>query len=141
MWLNLIGLHFIGPERLRRRLVGVSPEHLRSVVNAVFQKRRQTVRNGLKKLALNVLGDEEKVKEFLDSKPLPLPDVVLEDRERGDVFALAQELPENWTTKRPEELSPGQFVEITRLLYGADEDWKTSSLKSKVWRKLNHGVE
>jgi 16S rRNA (adenine1518-N6/adenine1519-N6)-dimethyltransferase len=137
----LVGLHFIGPERLRRRLVGVHPEDLRSVVNAVFQKRRKTVRNGLKKLALNVLGDEEKVKEFLESKPLPLPDVVLEDRERGDEFALAQELPENWTTKRPEELTPGQFVEITRLLYGADEDWKTSPLKSKVWRKLNHGVE
>lgn len=137
----LIGLHFVGPERLRRRLVGVHPEHLRSVVNAVFQKRRKTVRNGLKKLALNVLGDEVKVKEFLESEPLPLPDVVREDRERGDRFALEQELPLDWTSKRPEELTPGQFVEITRLLYSSDVDWERSPLQSKVWRKLNHGSD
>ena len=137
----LVGLHFAGPERLRRRLVGVRPENLRSVVNAVFQKRRKTVRNGLKKLATNVLGDDEKVKQFLESEPLPLPKVVIEDIENGDEFALSQELPKNWTSKRPEELSPGQFIEITRLLYGADENWESSPLKSKVWRKMNHGVD
>jgi 16S rRNA A1518/A1519 N6-dimethyltransferase RsmA/KsgA/DIM1 with predicted DNA glycosylase/AP lyase activity len=135
----LVGLHFIGPERLRRRLAGVRPENLRTVVNAVFQKRRKTIRNGLKKLAVNVLGDEEKAKSFLDSEPLPLPKVVLDDRENGDAFALTQELPNSWTSKRPEELTPGNFIEITRLLFGADEDWETSVLKSKVWRKLNHG--
>jgi len=137
----LVGLHFVGPERLRRRLVGVRPENLRTVVNAVFQKRRKTVRNGLKKLAMNVFGDDDKVKQFLESEPLPLPKVVLEDRDAGDEFALAQELPLDWTSKRPEELSPGQFIELTRLLYGADEDWETSSLKSKVWRKMNHGSD
>ncbi|KAL7509646.1 hypothetical protein ACHAXN_006604 [Cyclotella atomus] len=136
----LVGLHFVGPERLRRRLVGVRPEELRSVVNAVFQKRRKTVRNGLKKLAMEVLGDENKVREFLEREPLPLPSVVVDDRERGDEFALGQELPMNWTAKRPEELTPGQFIEITRMLYGAEEDWETMPLKSKVWRKLNHGV-
>ena len=137
----LVGLHFVGPERLRRRLVGVRPENLRSVVNAVFQKRRKTVRNGLKKLATNLLGDDGKVKQFLESEPLPLPKVVVEDRENGDEFALSQELPKNWTSKRPEELSPGQFIEITRLLYGVEENWESTPLKSKVWRKMNHGLD
>eukprot|EP00985_Skeletonema_marinoi_P019371 scaffold11077_cov66-Skeletonema_marinoi.AAC.1 len=48
----LIGLHFLGPGQLRRRLAGVSPAHLRTVVTATFQQRRKTVRNGLKQLAL-----------------------------------------------------------------------------------------
>ncbi|KAL7521756.1 hypothetical protein ACHAWX_006437 [Stephanocyclus meneghinianus] len=137
----LLGLHFVGPEKLRRRLVGVRPEDLRNVVTSVFQKRRKTVRNGIRKLAMKVLGDEERVKLFLDSEPLPLPDVVTIDREGGDAFALAQQLPKDWASKRPEELAPGQFIEITRMLYGADEDWQSSPLKSKVWRKLNHGSD
>lgn len=137
----LVGLHFLGPEKLRRRLVGVRPEDLRSVVTTVFQKRRKTVRNGLRKLALSVLGDDEKVKELLDSEPLPLPKVVMEDREKGDKFALAQELPKDWASKRPEELTPGQFIEITRMVFGADNDWESSPLGNKVWRKMKHGSE
>ncbi|KAL3799732.1 hypothetical protein HJC23_010382 [Cyclotella cryptica] len=135
----LLGLHFVGPEKLRRRLVGVRPEDLRNVVTSVFQKRRKTVRNGIRKLAMKVLGDEERVKLFLDSEPLPLPEVVKMDRDDGDAFALGQELPRDWASKRPEELTPGQFIEITRMLYGADEDWETCPLRNKVWRKLNHG--
>ncbi|ACI64545.1 predicted protein, partial [Thalassiosira pseudonana CCMP1335] len=82
----LIGLHFLGPTALRRRLAGVSPSNLRAVVTATFQQRRKTVRNGLRNLALT--------------------------------FALNQELPKNWSSMRPEELTPGQFVEVTRLLFG-----------------------
>ena len=62
---------------------------------------------------------------------------------------------------RPEELSPGQFVEITRMMFGTgpasvlatmpdvdndavevedmDEDCSGSELRRKVWRKLKHG--
>lgn len=158
----LLGLHFLGPSRLKRRLAGVSPTNLRSVVTTAFRQRRKTVRNGLKPLALSVFGgDGEKVRHFFESKPMPLPAIVLEDRDNGDAFALRQELPENWAMMRPEELSPGQFVEITRMMFGTgpasvlatmpdvdndavevedmDEDCSGSELRRKVWRKLKHG--
>eukprot|EP00970_Alexandrium_tamarense_P007139 scaffold1250_cov190-Alexandrium_tamarense.AAC.1 len=33
---------------------------------------------------------------------------------------------------RPEELTPGQFVEVTRLLFGVEgEDWATNKLGNK----------
>lgn len=139
----LVGLHFLGPTRLRKRLGGVSPAHLRSVVTSVFQQRRKTVRNGLKPLALTVFGgDKERVQEVLNSEPLPLPRCVVEARDEGDEFAQRQELPLDWAKKRPEELTSGQFVEITRLLYGPSgrEDWEDSQLGNKVWRKMKHGA-
>mmetsp|Transcript_28178 Transcript_28178/g.58558 ORF Transcript_28178/g.58558 Transcript_28178/m.58558 type:complete len:498 (+) Transcript_28178:125-1618(+) len=143
----LLGLHFLGPTSLRRRLAGVSPAHLRSVVTTAFQQRRKTVRNGLKKLALEVYGgDAERVKEFFERSTGEgdLPPVVREARERGEEFAMGQILEEGWASRRPEELSPGQFVEVTRLLYGSQEgkkeNWESMKLGNKVWRKLKHGV-
>ena len=136
----LIGLHFLGPGQLRRRLAGVSPAHLRTVVTATFQQRRKTVRNGLKQLALTVYeGDKERVQQFFESEPLPLPQSVQDAIDAGDEFALAQQLPSDWVKKRPEELTPGQFVEITRLLYGT-AGAEESPLGRKVWRKLKHGT-
>jgi 16S rRNA (adenine1518-N6/adenine1519-N6)-dimethyltransferase len=136
----LIGLHFLGPFQLRRRLAGVSPSNLRNVVTVTFQQRRKTVRNGLKQLALTVYGgDMKRVQHFFESEPLPLPESVREAINAGDEFALAQQLPSDWVKKRPEELSPGQFVELTRLLYGTTEA-EESPLGKKVWRKLKHGT-
>lgn len=162
----LVGLHFLGPSRLKQRLAGVRPTNLRSVVTTAFRQRRKTVRNGLKPLAMSVFGgDGEKVRQFFECKPMPLPGIVLEAIHNGDAFALRQELPEEWASMRPEELSPGQFVEITRMLFGTgpasmsamvkveeeeededsfdnlDSDWDndTNELGSKVWRKLKHG--
>ena len=37
----------------------------------------------------------------------------------GMGLPLISVLPEPWATKRPEELSPVQFIELTRLIYGA----------------------
>eukprot|EP00584_Thalassiosira_punctigera_P000114 CAMPEP_0172533024 /NCGR_PEP_ID=MMETSP1067-20121228/5864_1 /TAXON_ID=265564 ORGANISM="Thalassiosira punctigera, Strain Tpunct2005C2" /NCGR_SAMPLE_ID=MMETSP1067 /ASSEMBLY_ACC=CAM_ASM_000444 /LENGTH=461 /DNA_ID=CAMNT_0013317609 /DNA_START=71 /DNA_END=1456 /DNA_ORIENTATION=+ len=140
----LIGLHFLGPARLRTRLAGVDPSNLRGVVTSTFQQRRKTVRNGLKPLAMTVFGgDKERVKEFLDGGPSPLPRSVVEARAAGDEFALAQALPDDWAKKRPEELTPGQFVEITRMLYGPSDSKggvNESQLSNKVWRKLKHGT-
>ena len=139
----LIGLHFLGPTELRKRLGGVNPVHLRRVVTSTFQQRRKTVRNGLKPLALSVFnGDNEKVQHFLDGEPCPLPKCVLEARDAGDDFASKQQLPIDWAKKRPEELTPGQFVEITRMLFGPKEDdnWEEIKLKEKVWRKMKHGA-
>lgn len=126
----LVGLHFLGPTRLRKRLAGVDPVDFRTVVTTAFRQRRKTIRNSLKKLE----GIE---KEKLDAAPLPLPESIIELRNEGDAFALNQELPIDWGSKRPEELTPGQFVEVTRLIYG---NRQSEELGRKVWRKLKHGI-
>jgi 16S rRNA (adenine1518-N6/adenine1519-N6)-dimethyltransferase len=125
----LVCLHFLGPNKLKERLAGVDPRDFRTVVTAAFQQRRKTIRNSLKKL-------EGIDPELLKAPPLPLPDTVVEARERGDPFAQTQELPENWFSQRPEQLTPGQLVEVTRLLYGSKQN---NDLGKKVWRKLKHG--
>ncbi len=139
----LIGLHFIGPNELRVRLSGVQPAQLRRVLTSTFQQRRKTVRNSLKKLLLELHnGDTEKVNFILDSGPLPLEQKTLEARERGDTFALSQELPKDWAKKRPEQLSAGQFVELTRLVFQTNKNdcgEEMQPLGKKVWRKLKHG--
>lgn len=126
----LVGLHFLGPNKLKERLAGVDPRDFRKVVTTAFRQRRKTIRNTLKKL-------EGIDPELLKAPPLPLPDSVVQAREQGDEFAMKQELPENWGSKRPEQLSPAQFVEVTRLLYGCE---KNDDLGRKVWRKLKHGA-
>jgi ribosomal RNA small subunit methyltransferase A len=138
----LVGLHFLGPVRLRQRLAGVDPVNLRRVVTTSFQQRRKTVRNSLKKLARDLCqGDADQARELLDAPPLPLPWSVRQAMEAGDAFAKTQELPANWASMRPEELSSGQFVELTRLFYGPADgnDKEPANLGSKVWRKLKHG--
>jgi len=139
----LVGLRFIGPNALRQRLAGVRPADLRRVLTATFQQRRKTVRNGLKKLALEICaGDKEAAKKMIDSSPLPLPKQIWEAKESGDSFAMSQELPKDWASKRPEELSPGQFVELTRLIFGPadDESGEQKTLGRKIWRKVKHGT-
>ena len=145
----LMGLHFCTSDLLRSRLGGVRPRDLRSVVTSAFRQRRKTVRNGLRSLATDVYrGDDDAVARFLDGTPGPLPRCVRELRDSGDVVAMSQELPSDWSTRRPEELTAGQFVELTRMLYGpaaidVDEDevdiGVRSQLGNKVWRKLKHG--
>lgn len=139
----LIGLHFIGPNKLRERLCGVRPADLRRVLTATFQQRRKTIRNSLKKLLLEVYsGDQDKVNVILDSDPLPLTDYMLRAQNRGEEFALSRELPKDWTRLRPEQLTPGQFVELTRLIFfdpSALPAHNDMPLGKKVWRKMKHG--
>jgi 16S rRNA (adenine1518-N6/adenine1519-N6)-dimethyltransferase len=140
---GLVGLHFLGPTRLRQRLAGVDPSRLRKVVTTAFQQRRKTVRNSLKKLAREVSdGDADRAQALLGSPPLPLPEIVQEARQRGDNFAANQKLPQEWASKRPEELTPGQFVELTRLFFGpaGGEMNESIQLGTKIWRKLKHGT-
>ncbi|KAG7336937.1 dimethyladenosine transferase [Nitzschia inconspicua] len=140
----LIGLHFLGPSKLRQRLAGVRPQDFRNVVTTAFRQRRKTVRNSLKKIP-GIEADELKAK--LDSLPVPLPQSVLDAQNTGDVFALSQTLPDNWASKRPEELTPAQFIEVTRLLFGSrttdrneESQQDVPDLGRKVWRKLKHGI-
>jgi len=138
----LIGLHFLGPNGLRKRLDGVDPKNFRYVVTTAFRQRRKTVRNSLKKLVKDMHdGDAEKTKAILDAPPLPLTATIKEAKAKGDKFANLQELPVDWAKKRPEEFTSGQFIELTRLLYGPADGAMDSSvpLGTKVWRKLKHG--
>jgi 16S rRNA A1518/A1519 N6-dimethyltransferase RsmA/KsgA/DIM1 with predicted DNA glycosylase/AP lyase activity len=136
----LIGLHFVGPDRLRRRLGGVQPVYLRRLVTTAFQQRRKTLRNSLRKLAREVCGgDAEAAANLFQSIPGEPPLVPEEDR--GDEFFATRTLPDNWASMRPEELTSGQFVEVTRIFFGpADGQINLSiPLETKVWRKLKHG--
>ena len=139
----LVGLKFLGPTKLSRRLAGVNPINFKNVVTTAFRQRRKTIRNSLKKLAGITV-------EQLDSPPLPLPQSIQDiidsegksesEYDENDIaFAKNQQLPNDWTKKRPEELTPGQFVEVTRLLFG-DDGSSTTQWNSKVWRKLKHGT-
>jgi 16S rRNA (adenine1518-N6/adenine1519-N6)-dimethyltransferase len=141
----LVGLHFQTPSQLRKRLAGVSPTHLRRVVTNSFQQRRKTIRNSLKKLSLEICnGNADEANALLESLPVPLPTAVQTAIDAGDKFASTQGLPSDWATKRPEELTPGQFIELTRLLFGPAEGSETDidnvKLGIKVWRKLKHGA-
>jgi 16S rRNA A1518/A1519 N6-dimethyltransferase RsmA/KsgA/DIM1 with predicted DNA glycosylase/AP lyase activity len=135
----LLGLHFLSASQLQQRLAGVAPRDLRKVVTATFQQRRKTVRNSLKKLLLSYNNLEpDAVESILQSPPLPLPEIVQAAADAGDSFAQRQALPDDWAAKRPEELTPGQFVELTRLVLGANGK-SGNDLGYKVWRKLKHG--
>lgn len=62
-------------------------------------------------------------------------------------------LDEEWATKRPEELEPAQFVELTRLLFGSatekhrkgsednieSEERHLKQEQTRVWRRARHG--
>lgn len=52
-------------------------------------------------------------------------------------------LPEEWATRRPEELEPREFVELTRLLFGtagaAASGGADDSGGTRVWRRARHG--
>jgi 16S rRNA (adenine1518-N6/adenine1519-N6)-dimethyltransferase len=140
----LVGLHFVGPTILRQRLAGVDPAHLRTIVTTSFGQRRKTIRNSLKKLALQVCNqDVELATKLWNSPPPPLPiSVTQQAEERDNSFAKTRQLPPDWSCKRPEELTCGQFVELTRLFFGptnytVDND---KPLGKKVWRKLKHGM-
>jgi len=71
------------------RVFEVNPRHLRKVLAYGFRMRRKMLRHSLKELLLEVNGPEKQV--FLS---------------------------ERWETKRPEQLSPLDFVELTKEIYG-----------------------
>eukprot|EP00640_Fibrocapsa_japonica_P003561 CAMPEP_0113942962 /NCGR_PEP_ID=MMETSP1339-20121228/14978_1 /TAXON_ID=94617 /ORGANISM="Fibrocapsa japonica" /LENGTH=292 /DNA_ID=CAMNT_0000947661 /DNA_START=199 /DNA_END=1077 /DNA_ORIENTATION=+ /assembly_acc=CAM_ASM_000762 len=53
-------------------------------------------------------------------------------------FLQGRKLPEQFEDKRPEQLKPQEFVELTKFLYGEQKDEPGSSQK-RVFRKENHG--
>uniref|UniRef100_A0A7S2RTN6 rRNA adenine N(6)-methyltransferase n=1 Tax=Eucampia antarctica TaxID=49252 RepID=A0A7S2RTN6_9STRA len=133
----LVGLHFVGPQKLRERLDGVKPTHLRRIVTTAFKQRRKTVRNGLKKMIVSdiCLGDKELAAQVFDIDPQTI-----------EGFSLRSD----WATKRPEELTSQDFVQLTKWLYSFQQQGidngddntpeTTTTLGRKVWRKMKHGT-
>lgn len=122
----LVGLQFAPPPELRDRLGGVSPADLRRVVTTAFQQRRKTLRNSLRKLV-----------SYEGTSPI--------DEAAVWSATTVDGLPEDWSTKRPEQLTPDQFVALTRHIYGTPylsdaADGACPEWPSKVWRKLKHGA-
>jgi 16S rRNA A1518/A1519 N6-dimethyltransferase RsmA/KsgA/DIM1 with predicted DNA glycosylase/AP lyase activity len=121
-------------------LGGVKPVHLRRVVTTAFQQRRKTLRNSLRKLAKDICGgDIEKVSNLFNKTSK----YQISSTDADDSFFATPDLPDDWASKRPEELSSRQFVEVTRIFFGPeDRSIDTSiSFEPKVWRKLKHGSE
>merc|ERR1711862_709170 len=144
----LIGLYFVSNDELKIRLAGVNPKHLRIVLSTTFQQRRKVLRNSIKKLLLQVYnGDKEKVLLCLSSIP-PSPPTTTnlhDDDDDSSFFSRKQRtLPNDWSSKRPEELNPGQFIELTRLVYGPiisnnEKNYNeiyNMEFPNKVWRKM-----
>ena len=81
-------------------------------------------------------GDSEAATALFSS----LPDTFTPEN-TDDPFFATRKLPEDWASKRPEELNCGQFVEVTRIFFGPNngEANEPVSFEPKVWRKLKHG--
>ena len=47
-------------------------------------------------------------------------------------------LPDAWATRRPEELAPHEFVELTQLIFGSKPEPPSGT--ARVWRKMSHGA-
>lgn len=121
---GLYGIHFLEPNDLKRRLAGVRPWQVRKVLDLTFQHRRKMLRKSLRTVYHQVYPNDkeyDRLQAAIDAPTPSLPNVVQQSVDSGDLFSQKQKLPDDWSTKRPEELSPGQFIELTRLVYGVQE--------------------
>jgi len=112
----LMGFQFVGSVELRARLQGVRPKDLQRVVKSAFGQRRKVVHNTMKNL----------LKEMADQ----------------DIDGKLEEIKEvGFDSKRPEELTPEEFVQLTKIMFGAAADADDYDLGDKVWRKEKHGKQ
>jgi len=178
-----LGSH-VKPSELRRVLKATFLKRRKTVRNGLKGLLKE-IYGGDEQAMLEDENGQNIIDRILDMDPLPLEDsheraknealVSVEAKQKGqkhkqknkklkfddldgvDTFALNRELPKDWTKKRPEELTPGQFVELTRIVFyyihrdemnGTNEkkDNKEDNqddislfLGKKVWRKLKHG--
>jgi len=89
---------------------------LRRVITTAFQQRRKMLRQSLKKLIADARRTRNK-EAAPDAEPWKLPD--------------------EWGTKRPEQLEPQQFLELTLLIYGPKPERLEG--ETRVWRHERHG--
>ena len=48
-------------------------------------------------------------------------------------------LPDEWGTRRPENLEPSEFLTLTALIFGARAERQDG--ETRVWRHARHGGE
>eukprot|EP00586_Coscinodiscus_wailesii_P010692 CAMPEP_0172512410 /NCGR_PEP_ID=MMETSP1066-20121228/244481_1 /TAXON_ID=671091 /ORGANISM="Coscinodiscus wailesii, Strain CCMP2513" /LENGTH=71 /DNA_ID=CAMNT_0013292217 /DNA_START=1 /DNA_END=213 /DNA_ORIENTATION=+ len=71
------------------------------------------------------MGDDiEKIDALWGAPSRLLPERIVEmwKEEKGCFSLEGRALPDDWSRKRPEELNPGQVIEVTRLIYGPWEE-------------------
>ena len=109
-------------------LEGVSPADLKTVLTNAFQQRRKMLRQSLKGVVAAAVSEGTMKTDA---------SMTCED---GDKNKKKNEaiLSEKWATKRPEELSPQEFVQLTRELFGNRANPNEDMLR-KVWRHQRHG--
>lgn len=171
---TLVHIQIKEPRELREQVFrGVLPQHLRRLTKRVFEGRRKTLRNTVSRLMEELQenrgdeddendcdgegeGDEVETHRSSASPPPSLSPTALNfsslpnRRDKETVFASRPPgLPENWPDKRPEELLPSEFVELTRLVFGDVHSgffWggecaggvENYDLGKRVWRKQKH---
>jgi 16S rRNA A1518/A1519 N6-dimethyltransferase RsmA/KsgA/DIM1 with predicted DNA glycosylase/AP lyase activity len=96
---------------------------LRRVITAAFQQRRKMLRQSLKPL----------LKEAAEARQAAGG---LAETGSGE-GAAALLLPEEWGVRRPEELKPEEFLELTLLVFGAQAE--RAQDETRVWRHAKHG--
>jgi 16S rRNA A1518/A1519 N6-dimethyltransferase RsmA/KsgA/DIM1 with predicted DNA glycosylase/AP lyase activity len=96
---------------------------LRRVITAAFQQRRKMLRQSLKPL----------LKEAAEARQAAGG---LAETASGE-GAAALLLPEEWGVRRPEELKPEEFLELTLLVFGAQAE--RAQDETRVWRHAKHG--
>ena len=58
-----------------------------------------------------------------------------------DEKAVIKELPEKWATKRPEQLTPEEFVDLTLAIYGKTPAELTSERDDKTEVSIGNTME
>jgi 16S rRNA (adenine1518-N6/adenine1519-N6)-dimethyltransferase len=109
----------------------INPLKLRKVLNASFQKRRKMLRVSLKDFLLN----ESKILGLIDSSSNSSSSGANSDSTGQNNPAL--KVPDKWATRRPESLSPTDFLQLTLDIYGdrAADLEPNQKYHEAIWRK------
>lgn len=114
----------------------VSARDLRRVITAAFQQRRKMLRQSLKVL-LKEAGEQKKLgtpSDLSSDVEVATQECDTDDKSHS---ADAVVLPEEWGTKRPEQLAPEDFLTVTELIFGPKQE--RADGETRIWRHSKHG--
>ena len=101
---------------------------LRRIITTSFQQRRKMLRQSLKPL----------LKEAAETRAAAAAEAGDGLEEEGTKAAVTPMLlPEEWGMRRPEELKPEEFLELTLLVFGPRVE--RAEDETRVWRHAKHG--
>ena len=104
---------------------------LRRIITTSFQQRRKMLRQSLKPLLKEAAETRAAAAAAIGGDG----DGGLEDG--ATVAAAPLVLPEEWGMRRPEELKPEEFLELTLLVFGPRPE--RAEDETRVWRHAKHG--